>query len=212
MIVNPRITAYINSTDQDIPLWLDNLRTQAVSDNVPVIRQEMESFLKVIIKILHPKDILEIGTGVGYSALYMSSCLEGSDFHITTIENYEPRLEKARSNLKGHPQITLLEGDACEIIKSLDRRFDLIFLDGPKAQYPVMYPVLKDLLVSGGVLLADNVLQDGTLAFSRYALDRRQRTIHERMRDFVWQARHDNDMDASLLTVGDGVLMSVKKI
>ena len=211
MIVSPNITSYINSTDQDLPAWLEDIRTRALADDVPIIRQEMESFLKVILTILRPRNILEIGTGTGYSALFMSMCLEGTDFHITTIENYEPRLIRARENLEENDRITLLEGDAAVVINSLREQYDLIFLDGPKAQYPVMYPVLKGLLRSGGVLMADNVLQDGTLAMSRYALERRQRTIHERMRSFVRDARTDVEMDAALLTVGDGVLMSVKK-
>lgn len=211
MIVSPNLTTYINSMDQDLPDWLENIRMSALHDDVPIIRQEMESFLKVILMILRPRNILEIGTGTGYSALFMSMCLEGTDFHITTIENYEPRLIKARQNLAGNDRISLLEGDASVMINNLTQQFDLIFLDGPKAQYPVMYPVLKRLLHPGGVLMADNVLQDGTLAMSRYALLRRQRTIHERMRSFVREAKHDKEMDTTLLTVGDGVLMSVRK-
>ena len=211
MIVSPNITAYINCSDQDLPCTLESVRAKAVCEGVPVIRQEMESFLNVILKIACPVNILEIGTGVGYSALFMAECLSGTDFHLTTIENYEPRLVMARGNLAGNERITLIDGDACECINDLDKGFDFIFLDGPKAQYPLMYPRLKELLLPCGILLADNVLQDGTLIMSRYAIPRRQRTIHERMRQFVWDAKHDPEMDASLLTVGDGVLMCVKK-
>lgn len=211
MIVSSNLTAYINSMDRDLPGWLERVREDAVNGNVPIIRQEMESFLKVFLTILHPSRILEIGTATGYSALFMCMCLEGTQYHITTIENYEKRLRKARENLSGNDRISLLEGDACRLIHEVEPSFDFIFLDGPKAQYGLMYPRLKELLSPGGILLADNVLQDGTLAMSRYALDRRHRTIHERMRGFVRTARRDEDMETSLLTVGDGILICVKK-
>ena len=211
MIVRPEITSYINSLDRDNPAYLENLKNEAISEKVPIIRQETESFLNVILKLKHPQRILEIGTGIGYSALFMDLCLEGLEHHITTIENYEPRIEKARGILSEYPDIELIEGDALKAVYEIDGCFDLIFLDGPKAQYPVLYQRLKEMLAPEGVLIADNVLQDGSLAKSRYAVERRQRTIHERMREFIWEAKHDQEMDACVLTVGDGVLVCKKK-
>ena len=211
MIVSHDITTYINSLDRDNSDYLENLRNEAVSEKVPIIRQETESFLNVILKMQHPENILEIGTGIGYSALFMDHCLKDRPHHIITIENYEPRLEKARQVLSEYPDIELFEGDALKAVYEIEGCFDLIFLDGPKAQYPVLYPRLKEMLAPEGLLIADNVLQDGSLAKSRYAVERRQRTIHERMREFIWEAKHDQEMDACVLTVGDGVLVCKKK-
>jgi len=211
MIVSRNITTYINSLDAGIPEWLESLRDEAQAQEVPVIRKEMEPFLNVLLNMCSPCSILEIGTGVGYSALFMCHCLAGKDFHITTIENYEPRLTQARKHFAGNNNISLLEGDASGLVKNMSGSFDFIFLDGPKAQYTVMMPDLKRLLVPGGILLADNVLQDGELVMSRYAVPRRQRTIHERMREFLWNARHDPELDSSLISIGDGVLLCRKK-
>ena len=211
MIVRPDITTYINSLDRDNPVYLEDLKNKAISEKVPIIRQETESFLNVILKLILPEKILEIGSGIGYSAAFMDFCLKDHVHHITTIENYEPRLKTAREVLSQYPDIELYEGDALKAVYEIEGRFDLIFLDGPKAQYPVLYPRLKEMLAPEGVLVADNVLQDGSLARSRYAVERRQRTIHERMREFIWEVKHDQEMDACVMTVGDGVLVSKKK-
>ena len=109
------------------------------------------------------------------------------------------------------PSIELLEADAVSEIGKLTDTYDLIFLDGPKAQYIVMLPQLLQLLKEGGVLLADNVLQDGDLIDSRYVTPRRQRTIHERMREFIWAVMHRDNLESTVLTIGDGVTLSIKK-
>ena len=138
-----------------------------------------------------------------------------------TIENYPPRIEEAQRNIESFRQmrpddakplsLEVLEADAVTAIDALKETFDLIFLDGPKAQYIVMLPQLLNLLKDGGILLADNVLQEGELIDSRYVTPRRQRTIHERMRDYVWEVMHRSDLESTLLTIGDGVTLSVKK-
>ena len=139
----------------------------------------------------------------------MNSCLKHA--RITTIENYEPRLKEARRILKEHDNIFLIEADAAEAIKTLEGPYDLIFLDAAKGQYIVMLPDLLRMLPPGGILLADNVLQDGELIRSRYITPRRQRTIHSRMREFIWEVKHSDELDTSLITIGDGVILSVKK-
>ena len=208
MIVDQNITTYIHSLDLDAPAYLTELREYARVNDVPIIRQEMESFMKVLLKMAEPKRILEIGTAIGYSALFMNECLE--DVQIVTMENYEPRLQEARRNLKGHDNITLVEGDAVQNIKNLEKGFDMIFLDAAKAQYIVMLPDLLRLLNDGGILLADNVLQDGELIRSRYITPRRQRTIHSRMREFIWKVKHKPELTASVITIGDGVVLAYK--
>lgn len=209
MIVDQNITTYIHSLDLDAPVYLAELREYARVNDVPIIRQEMESFMRVLLKMAEPKRILEIGTAIGYSALFMNECLKG--VQIVTMENYEPRLQEARRNLAGHDNITLVEGDAVQNIKKLNEGFDMIFLDAAKAQYIVMLPDLLRLLNDGGILLADNVLQDGELIKSRYVTPRRQRTIHSRMREFIWEVKHRPELTASVITIGDGVVLAYKE-
>lgn len=208
MIVNENITTYIHSLIEDGPGWLENLREEAEKQKVPIIRREMEPFIRVLLKMIPGRNILEIGTGIGYSSLFMNSCIP--DAQILTIENYEPRLIQARKNLAGKENIVLKEGDAADIIRDLEGPFDLIFLDGPKAQYISMLPDLLRLMQSGSILLADNVLQEGELIKSRYITPRRQRTIHSRMREFLWTVTHHPRLDSSLITIGDGVILSRK--
>ena len=220
MVTNERITAYLHSLDKDAKPFFDALRKQAEAEDVPIIRREMESFLRMILLIHRPEQILEIGTGTAYSTLFFAdNCC--SVRKIVTIENYQPRIEEARQNIDSFLQmrpkdadplsIDLLEADATTAIHALNETFDFIFLDGPKAQYIGMLPQLLKLLKEGGILLADNVLQEGDLIDSRYVTPRRQRTIHERMRDYVWDVMHRDDLESTLLTIGDGVTLSVKK-
>ena len=207
MIVHENLTSYIHSLEPESPL--ESLRQEAENQEVPVIRREMEPFIRLLLKTAGIRRILEIGTGVGYSAMFMASCLD--DVRITTIENYEPRLKEARKNLEKMECIHLIEGDAAQVIQELQDTYDLIFLDGPKGQYITMLPDLLRLLKSGGLLLADNVLQDGGLTASLYLTSRRQRTIHTRMRSFLWEVKHHPDLDSAVLTIGDGVVLSRKK-
>lgn len=220
MIIDERFTSYQHSLEDDAPSFFEQLRIEAETENVPIIRRESERFLKTLLAVHKPASILEIGTGIAYSALVFAyTCREVRS--ITTIENYPPRIERAKANLHAFfaeewrssddLTIDLLEADALEALPKLQGPFDFIFLDGPKAQYIAMLPDLIRLLKQGGVLVADNVLQEGDLIESRYITPRRQRTIHERMRTFIWETMHHEQLTSSLLTVGDGMIVSVKK-
>jgi len=211
MIVDERITTYIHSVERDNPEFLETLRKDAEKNEVPIIRREMESFIRVLLELSQPEKILEIGTAIGYSSIFMA---EYSKASITTIENYEPRIKEAVKNISlsgKEDRIKLVTGDAVEIIKGLDGEFDLIFLDGPKGQYIEMLPDLLRLTKTRGIILADNVLVDGDIVQSRFAVSRRQRTIHERMREFIYEVKHNEMLETSLITIGDGVTLSVKK-
>jgi len=209
MIIDGNITTYIHSLEPDGPEWLAKIRSYAEEKNVPVIRREVEPFLNVLLNISSPERILEIGSGIGYSALFMNCVLPSAK--ILTIENYEPRLRDCRRFLADKDHITLIEGDAAVIIRGMSEPADFIFLDAAKGQYIQMLPDIKRLLKPGGLLLADNVLQDGTLVRSRYIVPRRQRTIHSRMREFLWEVKHCPEFDASVITVGDGMLLGIRK-
>ena len=132
---------------------------------------------------------------------------------IVTIENYEKRIPIARENFKRagkEKQITLLEGDAAEILPTLTEPFDLIFMDAAKGQYINFLPDILRLLNTGGTLLSDNVLQDGDIIESHYAVTRRNRTIYKRMREYLYELTHRDDLVTAVLPVGDGITVSTK--
>ena len=212
MITDERFVTYIHSLEKPNSEVLTEIEQAAHKDLVPIIRKEMESFLRVILTIKHPKEILELGTAIGYSAILMSECC---DAKITTIENYEKRIPIARENFEKagkSEQIELLEGDAMEVMKTLpDEKYDFIFMDAAKAQYINYLPEVMRLLNPGGVLITDNVLQDGDLIQSKFVVRRRDRTIHKRMREFLETVKHDERLETSIVPIGDGIVMAVKK-
>ena len=213
MITDERISTFIHSLDTGNTPFLTELERYAKETNVPVIRPQMQSFLKVLLAMQQPKQILEVGTAIGFSALLMAE-YGPEDCHITTIEKYEKRIPLARENFKKagrEDRITLLEGDATEILKELEGPYDLIFMDAAKGQYIHFLPDILKLMPEGGVLLSDNVLQDGDVCESRFAVTRRNRTIHARMRDYLYELKHDPSFVTSILPLGDGVTVSVKQ-
>lgn len=214
MIVNERIVSYIHSLEKTNSEVLEKIEEQAHIDNVPIIRKEMESFLRVMLYIKKPKRILELGTAIGYSAILMSECID-EDGKITTIENYEKRIVEAKKNieLSGKGQIIeLLEGDATEVMKTLpSRQFDFVFMDAAKAQYIYFLPEVLRLMKKGAVLITDNVLQEGDLIESRFVVERRDRTIHKRMREYLEVVKNHEELETSIVPIGDGITISVKK-
>ena len=214
MIVNERIVSYIHSLEKTNSEVLEKIEEQAHKDNVPIIRKEMESFLRVMLYIKKPKRILELGTAVGYSAILMSECID-EDGKITTIENYEKRIVEAKKNieLSGKGQvIELLEGDATEVMKNLpSQQFDFVFMDAAKAQYIYFLPEVLRLMKTGAVLITDNVLQEGDLIESRFVVERRDRTIHKRMREYLEVVKNHEELETSIVPIGDGITISVKK-
>ena len=213
MIVDERITAYINSLDMGNTELLNQIEEEAKRDFVPVIRREMQSFLKTLLAVKQPRDILEVGTAVGFSTLLL--CKYGHpEAHITTIEKYEKRIPIAKENFRRagrEERITLLEGDALEHLRQLSGPFDFIFMDAAKGQYIHFLPDVLRILAQGGLLLSDNVLQDGDLIESRFAVERRNRTIHSRMREYLYELKHNPQLVTSILPLGDGVTLSVKQ-
>lgn len=212
MIVNERFISYINSLESGDSDFILELAKEAESTFVPVIRKETASLLKTLIRIKKPKKILEVGTAIGYSAIIMSEYMP-ADCTITTIEKYKKRIPIARENFKkaGREDVILLiEGDAGEILKELEGPFDFIFMDAAKGQYGNFFPEIMRLLEPGGILVSDNVLQDGDIIESRYAVTRRNRTIHTRMREYLYELKHNERLQTSIITIGDGVALSVK--
>ena len=154
-----RTASYIRSLYTGNTELLDTIEQEALRDYVPIIRVETQSLLKLLLKQKKPRRILELGTAVGFSALLMCEYAP-SDCHVTTIENYEKRIPVAKHNFERAgkcDQITLLEGDAMEIIKTLDGPYDFIFVDAAKAQYIHYFPELMRLLEQDGYLVSDPV-------------------------------------------------------
>ena len=214
MIVDERYTTYLNSLYPELSPVLSEIRKEALETYVPIIRLETINLLQTLIQMNKPKRILEVGAAVGFSACLMARNA-GKDALITTIENYEPRIPIANANFKraGYDkQITLLAGDAMEILPTLEGSFDFIFMDAAKGQYINFWPEIKRLIREGGVVVTDNVLQDGDIIESRYAITRRNRTIHKRMRDYLYELTHDAGFTTTILPLGDGVSISVKGI
>lgn len=212
MIVNDRITTYINSLEPWQGSLIDEIEAYAKEYYVPIIRRETGSYLQTMVAAFSPHRILEIGTAVGYSALLMSYVMP-ANCRITTIEKYEKRIPLARENFKkaGKDQvITLIPGDAEEILPTLEGTYDFIFMDAAKGQYIHWLPMLFRLMPKGGILISDNVLQDGDIIESRYAVARRNRTIHSRMREYLYTLKHMAGVQTSILPIGDGVTISVK--
>lgn len=213
MISKERTDTFINSLDTGNSPFLDEIETESLKENVPIIRKDMQGFLKFMMAVRKPERILEVGTATGFSALLMAENTPDAT-EITTIEKYEKRIPVAKENfIRGGMQnrITLLEGDATLILRELEGEFDFIFMDAAKGQYSNFLPEVLRLLTPGGMLVTDNVLQDGDVLESRYAVTRRNRTIHSRMREYLYEIKHHPELDTVILTVGDGIAVSVKK-
>lgn len=216
MIVEERITSFINSMNEDEKGIVGVIEQEALADGVPIIRKETKEWLKTMLLIKKPMQILEVGTAVGFSSIFMTEYIDKSA-HITTIEKWEPRIAQAKINFERAgvtDRITLLEGDASELLKELaarkEKQFDFIFMDAAKGQYIHFLPDVVALLSVDGMLISDNVLQDGEVLDSKYVVERRNRTIHTRMREYLYTLKHHEQLETSVLPLGDGVALSVK--
>ena len=214
MISKERIEDFIRSFDVDQGSdALKEIEKEAKRDHVPIIRKGTQELLRILLKMKKPERILEVGTAIGFSSVFMGEC-SSSETEITTIENYPPRIVRAKENIKMagmEGKIHLLEGDAADILKELDGYYDFIFMDAAKGQYIHFLPDILRLLPSGGILVSDNVLQDGDIFESRYGIRRRNHTIHNRMREYLYVLTHNDELDTVILETGDGMTISVRK-
>lgn len=213
MITDERIRDYIHSLEPGQGEVCAGIAREAAAGNIPIIKKETAALLKTLVTVKKPGAILEVGTAVGYSALLMAGVMP-SFCRITTIEKYEPRIQAARDNFKQagiSDRITLLEGDAGEILKTLKEPCDFIFMDAAKGQYIRWLPDILRLMAPGAILFSDNVLQEGSIVQSRYGVERRDRTIHVRMREYLYTLKHMEELETAVIPIGDGVALSVRK-
>ena len=208
-----RVVKFIHSFDRGNTDFLNALEERAKRDNIPIIRPAAQDLLKLLLAMKRPKAVLEVGAAIGFSAILMAQYSD-DDCKIATIEKYEPRLGPLRENIAAagfSDKVTVMEGDALDILKELAAPFDFIFMDAAKAQYINLLPHVLRLLAPGGVLVSDNVLQDGDIIESRFAIERRDRTIHARMRAYLYELTHREELVTSILPVADGMTVSVKR-
>lgn len=211
MITNPKVLEYLDIISPVNSKAIEEIRAEAKRNYIPIIKRDTENFLKFVLKMQNPGSILEIGCAVGYSAAVM---LENSDADIVTVEKMPERVEEAKRNIKYadfESRASILEGDAGEILKSMvdkGEKFDFIFMDAAKAQYITWLPVVKKLLKESGMIFSDNCLQEGDLAESSFAIRKRDKTIHKRMREYIYLLLHDETLESWIFSIGDGVLLS----
>lgn len=206
------IRNYLEAIEKADDNLIEELKKEALTNNVPIIKTEAKQLLEVLLSIHKPNNILEIGTAIGYSSIIMSNYI-GESGRITTIERNKDMYNTAINNIqranKSHI-IKVINKDAKEALEELSEEFDFIFMDAAKGQYLTFLPHCLRLLKKGGILLSDNVLQGGFVAKSRFSIPRRQRTIHQRMREYLWTLNHMDELKTSILPISDGVTISYK--
>ena len=211
MITNLKVLEYLDIISPVNSQTVEEIRSVAKENYIPIIKRDTENLLKFVLKMQNPKSILEIGCAVGYSAIIM---LENSDADIVTVEKMPERVEEAKKNIKYanlEDRAKIIEGDAGEILERLvneNKKFDFIFMDAAKAQYITWLPTVKALLKDKGIIFSDNCLQEGDLLESSFAIRKRDKTIHKRMRDYIYLLLHDEDLESWIFSIGDGVLLS----
>lgn len=213
MADNESVIDYINTLAAELPEDICALEKYAKENFVPIIRKETQTLLRFLLRTRKPENILEIGTAIGFSSIFMSEYMP-KNCTITTIEKVKMRIEVAEKTIpasRNGDRIKLLKGDAIDVLKTLEPSFDMIFLDAAKAQYMNFLPEILRLLSQNGILITDNVLQDGSVASSKYSIERRDRTIHMRMREYLYEITHNDNLETTILRCGDGVALSCKK-
>ena len=213
MMNDERIETYLRALDPPLPDFLDALEQETRAEFLPIICRDTQSVLRTLLTLQKPERLLEIGTATGFSALFTRYYApEGAK--ITTIESYEPRIKAAKEHFReagAEGDITLLEGDALEILPGLSDVYDFIFLDAAKGQYINMLPRLLELLAPGGLLVTDDALADGRILESRYVIRQRDRTIYSRTREYLYAITHESSLVTTILPAGGGIALSVKK-
>lgn len=222
LLVSRHIAEYLSTLMPDLPGKLEQIYSEARANRVPVIRREAQLLLRFLCLDKEPKSVLEIGTAVGFSSCFMAEYIP-ADASIFTIEKDDARYKEALGNVleyrKDYAERRGLEAPSiqCELsdaeayltaLTESHRQFDLIFLDAAKAQYPVYLSLIRSLMHKSSILITDNVMQEGSVAESKFTVTRRDRTIHLRMREFTDRLFHSGEFDSVMLPLGDGMTVS----
>ncbi len=211
-VTDDYINSYLRTIQPHYDGVLGEIEKESRDAQVPVIPHETARLLSVLLTMKKPKNILEVGTAVAFSSGRMSRYLQHGGT-IKTLDRYELMLKDARKNIARmglEDTIKILEGDAADILPTLTGPYDVIFLDAAKGQYSAFLPHCLRLLPVGGLLIVDDVLQGGDIAKTRFSVPRRQRTIHKRLRNFLWDISHNDALESSIVPIGDGLAVCVK--
>ncbi|MDR4022900.1 MAG: O-methyltransferase [Eubacteriales bacterium] len=211
-VTDDYINNYLRNLQPHYDGVLGQIEREAREADVPIIPHETARLLSVLLTMKKPENILEIGTAVGFSSGLMSRYLKEGG-RVTTIDRFEVMLKDARVNIKRmglEDKIQIIEGDAAEVLPTLSGPYDVIFLDAAKGQYSAFLPHCIRLMPIGGLLIVDDVLQGGTIAKTRFSVPRRQRTIHKRLRNFLWDISHTDVLTSAIVPIGDGLAVCVK--
>ena len=205
-----RIRSLIMSYGKDEPGDLGEIYRDAVAREIPVIRPDMKELLRLLLLMKKPKRILEIGTAVGFSALFMASCLP--EARITTLELDEARADEAEENIRrlgAENRVQVLRGDAAKLLTELQGLYDFVLIDAAKAQYGEYFSLALPLVSEEALIVSDNVLQDGSILESHFLVEKRDRTIHDRMREYLERLTNTPSLMTDILPVGDGVAVTI---
>ena len=187
---------------------LEKIKAKALEEHIPIIMDDTLEVIDKILKEKKPKAILEIGTAVGYSAMCFSEYLADGGI-IDTIEREHERVEEAKENIKKvgvEEKINILEGDAVEILPTLDKKYDVVFIDAAKGKYPFFLAEAKRMLNENGIIFADNILYKGYV-MSDYN-KHKQRTAVRNLREYIKEVTEDENCKTEILEVGDGLAIS----
>lgn len=207
-VVKEEIVSFMRERQAPVTDALKELEEFARRENIPIIPHETVAFFRLFLQTMQPKSILEIGTAIGFSALLMAE--QVPDARITTIDRNEEMIGFAKENFARFDQrnqITLLEGDAVDLLEHIEQRFDLIFMDSAKSKYIVFLPEVLKRLEVGGVVILDDIFQGGDVARDIMEVRRGQRTIYRGLQRLFDATLDHPDLTTSLIPLGDGILM-----
>ena len=211
-LVEKYLAEYVDGLQPLCKGELGDIQKTAYENGLPIIPNEVVKLMGFVLGIKTPVKVLEIGMAVGFSAGFISGFLPENG-SITTIDRYPMMIEEAKINFKRlglEDRVTILEGDANNILPTLDDKFDFVFMDAAKGQYIYMLPHVLRLTKAGSIIMVDDVLQEGRVAREYTEIPRRQRTIHKRLNDFLYEITHNDKLRTSILTIGDGVALIEK--
>ena len=211
-VVKKKIVDFMRTRQKQVSGSLKELETFAHAENIPIIPHETVAYFRFLLETLQPEKILEIGTAIGFSALLMAE--HAPQAQITTIDRNPEMIAFAKANFAKfdkRKQITLLEGDAMDILPSLKDCYDFVFMDSAKSKYVVFLPEVLKRLASGGIIIIDDVFQGGDIAKDIKEVRRGQRTIYRGLHQLFDKTLDQPDLTATLLPLGDGILMIRKE-
>jgi len=212
-VINDGVREYLRTAQKKTPGHLGKIQADADDRRVPVIPHETVVFFDWLFDQIQPKEILEVGTAIAFSTILMAERMaEGGQ--VTTIDRNPEMVEEAKANIKETgltDEIRLIEGEAAEWLQKLDGPYDFIFMDSGKAKYYEFFPYCMDLLKTGGILAVDDVLQGGTILQDEEDIPKRVRKIHRKLNDFLDVVLTHPSLKATILPLGDGLLLITKK-